>query len=164
MYKRLIDRLGNENDLTADEYLRLIEHREEIREYAAERAVAVRQKYYGKKVFIRALIEFTNYCKNNCFYCGIRAGNGKAERYRLTAEEILACAAEGYKLGFSVADPKALMPGDFIYSIEDFKHFFENVLLDNDHYVVERNAVNKLLHKYPDGNNCERLSKMIGIC
>lgn len=100
MYKQLIDRLENENDLTADEYLRLIEHREEIREYAAERAVAVRQKYYGKKVFIRALIEFTNYCKNNCFYCGIRAGNGKAERYRLTAEEILACAAEGYKLGF----------------------------------------------------------------
>ena len=100
MYKQLIDRLENENNLTADEYLRLIEHREEIREYAAERAVAVRQKYYGKKVFIRALIEFTNYCKNNCFYCGIRAGNGKAERYRLTAEEILACAAEGYKLGF----------------------------------------------------------------
>ena len=100
MYKALIDRLEKENNLTAEEYLELIRHREEIRDYAAERAVSVRKKYYGNKVFIRALIEFTNYCRNNCYYCGIRAGNANAERYRLTADEIIACADEGYVLGF----------------------------------------------------------------
>lgn len=60
----------------------------------------IRQQIYGKDVYIRGLIEFTNYCKNNCYYCGIRCGNTKAERYRLTKEEILACCREGYKLGF----------------------------------------------------------------
>ena len=65
-----------------------------------QRAVAVRQAVYGKDVFIRGLIEFTNFCKNNCYYCGIRRGNSKASRYRLTEEEILDCCHEGYRLGF----------------------------------------------------------------
>ncbi len=59
----------------------------------------VRRQRYGDKVFIRGLIEFSNYCKNNCYYCGIRAGNNCAVRYRLTKEEILACCREGYALG-----------------------------------------------------------------
>ena len=100
MYKALIDRLEKDNDLTAREYLTLFRSREEIRGYAAERAVSVRKKYYGSKVYLRALIEFSNYCRNNCFYCGIRAGNSKAVRYRLSADEILSCAEEGYTLGF----------------------------------------------------------------
>lgn len=63
-------------------------------------ADAIRRKHYGTDVYIRGLIEFTNYCKNNCYYCGIRAGNKSAIRYRLTKEEILACCDEGYNLGF----------------------------------------------------------------
>ena len=66
----------------------------------AAAADKIRQQYYGKKVYIRGLIEFTNYCKNNCYYCGIRAGNAHAQRYRLSKEQILDCCAEGYKLGF----------------------------------------------------------------
>ncbi len=100
MYEELIDKLEKENCLTSEEYLELILHREEIRKYAAETAVAVRKKYYGNKVYLRALIEFTNHCKNNCFYCGIRAQNSECERYRLSAEEIIECADEGYRLGF----------------------------------------------------------------
>ena len=69
-------------------------------ELLGQRAAAVRQEIYGQAVFIRGLIEFTNYCKNNCYYCGIRRGNKLAERYRLTEEEILACCQEGYRLGF----------------------------------------------------------------
>lgn len=65
-----------------------------------EEAVRIRRKYYGDKVYTRGLIEFTNYCKNNCYYCGIRRGNLRACRYRLTGEEILDCCAEGYRLGF----------------------------------------------------------------
>ncbi len=65
-----------------------------------EEALKLRRKYYGNKVFTRGLIEFTNYCKNNCYYCGIRAGNQNARRYRLAPEEILECCQEGHRLGF----------------------------------------------------------------
>ncbi len=60
----------------------------------------VQQKHYGNKVFARGLIEFTNYCKNDCYYCGIRRSNREACRYRLTKEQILACCESGYQLGF----------------------------------------------------------------
>jgi len=60
----------------------------------------VRRQIYGDEVYIRGLVEFTNYCKNNCYYCGIRRDNKNAVRYRLDKEEILACCTEGYSLGF----------------------------------------------------------------
>ena len=60
----------------------------------------IRKQIYGDKVYIRGLIEFTNYCKNNCYYCGIRSGNKEALRYRLGKDEILSCCKEGYALGF----------------------------------------------------------------
>ncbi|MBQ7901738.1 MAG: [Clostridia bacterium] len=63
-------------------------------------ADSVRRQIYGDDVYIRGLIEFTNYCKNNCYYCGIRSGNNSAVRYRLDKEEILSCCKEGYALGF----------------------------------------------------------------
>ncbi len=100
MYKALLKKLEADNTLSFEEYLMLIHHRDEVRAYAAERACAVRDRIYGKKVYIRALIELSSYCKNNCYYCGLRAANRHAQRYRLTAEEILACADSGYTLGF----------------------------------------------------------------
>ena len=60
----------------------------------------IRQAVYGKEVYIRGLIEFTNYCKNNCYYCGIRCDNKNAQRYRLSKDEIMQCCREGYTLGF----------------------------------------------------------------
>ncbi len=71
-----------------------------IIELLKKRADSVRQEIYGTSVYIRGLIEFTNYCKNNCHYCGIRRDNCNAVRYRLTAEDIMSCCEEGYKLGF----------------------------------------------------------------
>ena len=68
--------------------------------YLAACAREVREKIYGKAVYIRGLIEFTNYCKNGCYYCGINCGNIKADRYRLSDEEILDCVRQGYELGF----------------------------------------------------------------
>ena len=66
--------------------------------YAAARRV--REKYYGKDVYLRGLIEFTNYCRNDCKYCGIRRSNRKAERYRLTKAQIMKCCEQGHALGF----------------------------------------------------------------
>ncbi len=59
-----------------------------------------REKYYGKKVYFRGLVEFSSYCKNDCYYCGIRCGNKNAVRYRLSTEEILDCCENGHQLGF----------------------------------------------------------------
>ena len=100
MYKELIDKLERDRILSFEEYLILITNRDKCCDYLFERAAYVRDKVYGKRVFIRGLIEFSNYCKNNCYYCGIRAGNKNVKRYRLSHDEILKCADEGYKLGF----------------------------------------------------------------
>ena len=100
MYKELIDKLERQEKLSFEEYLALIKHRNEVRDYASERAFAVRQRYYGNAVYIRGLIELSSYCKNDCYYCGLRASNKNAQRYRLNAEQILSCAKSGYALGF----------------------------------------------------------------
>ena len=97
----LIDKLTTQQNLPDEELLALITTTEpNVNQLLASAADKVRRKYYGNKVYIRGLIEFTNYCKNNCYYCGIRAGNSQAHRYRLTKEQILDCCSEGYRLGF----------------------------------------------------------------
>ena len=99
--KNLIDKLNREHNLSREEFVYLIENQsEEACKYAAELAKKTTLSVYGDKVYVRGLIEFTNYCKNNCYYCGIRAGNTGVSRYRLTADEICECADEGYELGF----------------------------------------------------------------
>lgn len=97
----LIEKLQQETVLAKDEYIYLIENcSEKDREILAAKAREIRESYYHKDVYIRGLIEFTNYCKNNCYYCGIRAKNRNAKRYRLQPKEILECVEEGYLLGF----------------------------------------------------------------
>ena len=99
--KDLIDKLETENILTHEEFVSLLENRtQQDEEYAANKARAIATKFFGNKIFLRGLIEFTNYCKNDCFYCGIRCSNKKADRYRLSLEEIMSCCENGYKLGF----------------------------------------------------------------
>ena len=99
--KSLIDKLEREQILSREEFISLIENRNpELAGYLFERALAVRHRHYGHDVYIRGLIEFTNYCKNDCFYCGLRASNRNAQRYRLSKEQIMDCCREGYRLGF----------------------------------------------------------------
>ncbi len=98
--KYLIDKLRKTQNLLRDEYLFLIENREKCSDYLFKNAREVCDEIYGKKVYIRGLIEFTNFCKNNCIYCGIRRDNKNVDRYRLSKEDILNCAEQGYNLGF----------------------------------------------------------------
>ena len=72
----------------------------QVIDFLHQQAREVADGIYENKVYIRGLIEFTNYCKNDCLYCGIRRSNAKANRYRLTKEEILECCKVGYELGF----------------------------------------------------------------
>lgn len=99
--KALIDKLEAVSHLAEEEWISLIENRDsETAEYLFAKSQKWRQKYYGNKVYTRGLIEFTNYCRNDCYYCGIRRSNRKAQRYRLTKEEIMECCRIGYGLGF----------------------------------------------------------------
>ncbi len=96
-----IDMLADEHHLSLEQWEELIQgQNEELMEYAAKRANAIREEIYGRAIYVRGLIEFTNHCKNNCLYCGIRRDNTCASRYRLQDEEILECCRRGYELGF----------------------------------------------------------------
>lgn len=97
----LLDKLEKTHTLEEEEYKALIDGRtEELTAYLTEKAVKARKAVYGNSVFIRGLIEISNICKNDCYYCGIRRSNRACERYRLTPSQILECCEEGYKLGF----------------------------------------------------------------
>ena len=97
----LAERLAQTHDLPYDELLVLIRRRNPgASSFLKAEARALCDRIYGKEIYLRGLIEFTNFCKNDCYYCGIRKSNRRAERYRLTQEEVLACCDMGYPLGF----------------------------------------------------------------
>lgn len=91
----------NINELSKTEMIEFLDNiTEQEKTGLMQKASETRDIYYGKGVYTRGLIEFTNYCKNNCYYCGIRSGNKNVERYRLTKEQILHCCEVGYNLGY----------------------------------------------------------------
>lgn len=97
----LLRLLSEKHHLSLSSFERILRERtEEDEELARQLARECTEKYYGRGVYTRGLIEFTNFCKNNCHYCGIQRGNQEVERYRLSKEEILSCCEEGYRLGF----------------------------------------------------------------
>lgn len=99
--KELINKLYETNNLSKEELIYLINYIDvESKQYLIQKAQETRIKYYSNKVFMRGLIEFTNYCKNDCYYCGIRKSNINASRYRLSKDEVLDCCRIGYDLGF----------------------------------------------------------------
>lgn len=99
--KELIDKLEASRTLEKEELVFLLKHYSiEASEYLFNKARTVTNRYFNNSIYLRGLIEITNYCKNDCYYCGIRRSNSQLERYRLSPEEILACCDIGYPLGF----------------------------------------------------------------
>ena len=97
----IIDRLAKEHILSREELIDLIANFDaKTAEYAAACARKTAQAVFENKIYIRGLIELSNYCRNDCYYCGIRRSNCHAQRYRLKKEDILQCTKEGYQLGF----------------------------------------------------------------
>lgn len=97
----LIDSLEKNRNLSQEEFVYLLSnYSKEDAEYLAGKARKISQQIFGNKIYVRGLIEFTNYCKNDCYYCGIRLSNKNASRYRLSYEDIMDCCKQGYQLGF----------------------------------------------------------------
>lgn len=115
--KKIVERIIQTGFLSFEDFIYIKEcHDKEQVEYLFSRARETAQSHYGNKIYVRGLIEFTNYCKNSCLYCGINAANKKANRYRLGPEEILACCQNGYELGFRTF---VLQGGEDMYYTDD---------------------------------------------
>lgn len=100
-FREIVDRLKEKRTLQDEEYKILLQTKD-VQEQAYLHKVArdVCQSIYGNGIFIRGLIEISNYCKNDCYYCGIRKSNHHVKRYHLNKEEILLACKQGYELGF----------------------------------------------------------------
>lgn len=120
------DKLINNHSLTLEEYEQLVSgYYKGLGDYIKANAVKVRKDVYGNQVFVRGLVEISNICKNNCFYCGIRGENYYCRRYRLTPKEIMDCCIEGYELGFRTF---VLQGGeDSFYTDEILCHLISNI-------------------------------------
>lgn len=99
--KQLIDQLYENRILGRDEFRRLLsEHSEATLDYLFYRARQRQNETFGNKVYLRGLIEFSNFCRCDCHYCGIRKSNAKVQRYHMSPEDILKCAEIGHQNGF----------------------------------------------------------------
>ena len=128
----LIRKLARDRILSEPEFKELIEsYTEDELIYARSLARDTLENIYGRKIYIRGLIELTSYCKKDCLYCGIRSGNRNAKRYRLTEEEVLSCCEKGYDLGFRT----------FVIQGGEDPYFTDQVLVK---------MVSEIRRKYPD--------------
>lgn len=129
----IIDKLETTTRLEKDEMLELLSYfeNEDVRQLLAKRARKVAQSVYGHEVYTRGLIEFSNYCHNDCYYCGIRKSNLDVSRYRLSQDDIMECCQQGYALGFRTF---VLQSGEDLYYSDD----------------MICNIVSSIHHKYPD--------------
>ena len=99
--KKVIDKLAVTGSLRDDEFRFLLDNVDEsAREYLFVKARDVANRHFRRQIYLRGLIEISNYCKCDCYYCGIRRSNRKAERYRLSKDDILDCCRIGHDLGF----------------------------------------------------------------
>ncbi len=130
--KDFIEKLNINKSLSLEEYRFILDnYTREDAEFSKKLAVEIRKAVYGNSVYIRGLIEVSNYCKNGCLYCGINRDNKSCSRYRLTKEEILSCCEKGYKLGFRT----------FVLQGGEDNHFTDDFVCD---------TVRTIKSKYPD--------------
>ena len=130
--RKLIDKLYREANLTDSELLDLITNiSSQDREYLFECARNKAREKYSHNVYLRGLIEISSYCKNDCYYCGLRASNKCAERYRLDKSQILECCKTGYELGLRT----------FVLQGGEDMHYTDEILVD---------IISTIRKSYPD--------------
>lgn len=131
MIREFVNCLENGEDISKTDLLYILKNYKKEEQYIKKKAREITDKIYGKKVYIRGLIEVSNICKNNCFYCGIRRENKNLERYRLSKKEILDCCENGYVLGFRT----------FVLQGGEDEYYTDKILVD---------IVSSIKQKYPD--------------
>lgn len=115
--KNLIDKLNTEKILSVDEFEYILNNStNDDYEYSRQISQNIAKSIFGNKIYIRGIVEFSNICKNDCYYCGIRKSNKNFERYRLTKEQILSCCANGYEYGYRTF---VLQSGEDMYYDDD---------------------------------------------
>lgn len=116
--KKLLDKLYEKNYLQREEIMYLLDNvDEDTYPYIFEMAENTVKKVYGNRIFIRGLMEFSNYCRNNCIYCGIRRDNKSVDKYRLSKDEIIYCLEDAHNLGYRTF---VLQSGEDIYYTDEF--------------------------------------------
>lgn len=121
MMKKVLEKLYKTNNLTKEELIFVLDNIDKSsKAYLFQLALATLEKTYGRRLFVRGLLEFTNYCKNNCMYCGIRRNNRNVEKYRLSKDEILLSLDKGYELGYKT----------FVLQGGEDSFFTDDILLD----------------------------------
>lgn len=98
--EEIVTSVKQKQDITWEEFSYILHMPEEYCDVLFAAARETSREHFGNTIYLRGLIEISNYCKNDCYYCGIRRSNAKAERYRLTKDDIIACSDLGYSLGF----------------------------------------------------------------
>lgn len=130
--KKLIDKLALTGNLKEEEFLFLLNNVDkESSEHLFERARALTNQHFHRQIYLRGLIEISSFCKNDCYYCGIRRSNKNAQRYRLTKEDILSCCKQGYDLGFRT----------FVLQGGEDSYFSDNFIVD---------LISSIKNYYPD--------------
>ncbi len=100
-HRNLIEQLAQDHALSREQWRMLLtDWTDDDREFAASLARDITTKLFGRNIFVRGIVEYSNWCKNDCLYCGIRCSNRNVNRYRLTQDEILQCCEDGYRYGF----------------------------------------------------------------
>nr|WP_230868662.1 [FeFe] hydrogenase H-cluster radical SAM maturase HydE [Iocasia fonsfrigidae] len=123
--KSIINKAVQENELSKNEIVKLLQiEEEEILEYLYQQADKVRKKYHGDDVHLRGIIEFSSYCKRDCYYCGLRKGNNVLKRYQLKTEDIITQALEGVKLGYKTI---VLQSGEDDYDAEKIAYIVKEI-------------------------------------
>lgn len=121
----LIKKAEKTHSLTRDEIVQILEKPFTIHHSLFTSADRVRAKYVGDEVHLRGLIEFSNYCKQNCLYCGFRRDNKKATRYRLTEEQIIKFAKDASEQGYKTV---VLQSGeDTFFTIDKMKYIISEI-------------------------------------
>lgn len=100
-YTDTVDAFRLNNTLSRDDLEYVLANEDtDNEEYLFQSARSIQQQIFNNQIYLRGLIEFTNYCRNDCYYCGIRCSNAHASRYRLTEAQILSCCDIGERIGF----------------------------------------------------------------
>lgn len=124
LIKKLVDKASQFQELSKKELVFLLKQPLEKVDYLLDKADQKRDEIFANEVHLRAIIEFSNYCRQNCFYCGLRKDNQNIERYQLKQEEIVDTAEAASEIGYKTV---VLQSGEDEYSAQEIAEIIKKI-------------------------------------